>query len=134
MATQNYHTSFVSSEGCVPTSLCSSCTVRNNSKSSLSTSLRPQNLPCAIGTSTKPSSSSGFTKSTSPQPVGKISKGLACGAKLPASSSTAATVVSKPDFEFQLFTSPDCANTVYENNNRTWFFFSISGYYVIGLL
>ncbi|KAA0196631.1 hypothetical protein HAZT_HAZT002456, partial [Hyalella azteca] len=33
----------------------------------------------------------------------------------------------KPDHEFQLYTAPDCANTAYENTNRTWFFFSISG-------
>jgi len=32
-----------------------------------------------------------------------------------------------PDYEFNLFTSPDAAGTQYENGNRTWFYFSIRG-------
>uniref|UniRef100_A0A336LX69 CSON004345 protein n=1 Tax=Culicoides sonorensis TaxID=179676 RepID=A0A336LX69_CULSO len=31
------------------------------------------------------------------------------------------------DIEFNLWTKPDCAGTPYENSNRTWFFFSVSG-------
>lgn len=31
------------------------------------------------------------------------------------------------DIEFNLWTKPDCAGTPYENSNRTWFFFSITG-------
>lgn len=43
------------------------------------------------------------------------------------SCTLASTANPKPDYEFHLHTSPDCANTEYENNNRTWFYFSISG-------
>ncbi|GLG96635.1 uncharacterized protein GBIM_03561 [Gryllus bimaculatus] len=32
-----------------------------------------------------------------------------------------------PDFEFNLWTAPDCAGTEYENGNRTWFYFGIRG-------
>ena len=32
-----------------------------------------------------------------------------------------------PDFEYNLWTSPDCAGTSYENSNRTWFYFGVKG-------
>ncbi|XP_064104893.1 cytosolic carboxypeptidase-like protein 5 [Macrobrachium nipponense] len=31
------------------------------------------------------------------------------------------------NYEFNLWTQPDCAGTEFENNNRTWFFFGIKG-------
>lgn len=31
------------------------------------------------------------------------------------------------NYEFNLWTRPDCADSQYENNNRTWFFFGIKG-------
>ena len=33
----------------------------------------------------------------------------------------------KNDSEFNLWTLPDCANTPYENGNRTWFYFGVQG-------
>ncbi|XP_073529725.1 cytosolic carboxypeptidase-like protein 5 isoform X1 [Phyllobates terribilis] len=32
-----------------------------------------------------------------------------------------------PDYEFNVWTRPDCAETEYENGNRSWFFFSVRG-------
>jgi hypothetical protein len=32
-----------------------------------------------------------------------------------------------PDFEYNLWTSPDCSGTSYENSNRTWFYFGVKG-------
>ncbi|XP_065338340.1 cytosolic carboxypeptidase-like protein 5 isoform X1 [Cloeon dipterum] len=32
-----------------------------------------------------------------------------------------------PDFEFNLWTKPDCGHTEFENANRTWFYFGIKG-------
>ncbi|EAT47473.1 AAEL001406-PA, partial [Aedes aegypti] len=32
-----------------------------------------------------------------------------------------------PDVEFNLWTRPDCAGTPYENQNRTWFYFAVTG-------
>ncbi|XP_062429332.1 cytosolic carboxypeptidase-like protein 5 isoform X2 [Rhea pennata] len=40
----------------------------------------------------------------------------ACGAALPAA-----------DYEFNVWTRPDCAHTEYENGNRSWFYFSVRG-------
>uniref|UniRef100_A0A8C5J0B0 Cytosolic carboxypeptidase-like protein 5 n=1 Tax=Junco hyemalis TaxID=40217 RepID=A0A8C5J0B0_JUNHY len=31
------------------------------------------------------------------------------------------------DYEFNVWTRPDCAHTEYENGNRSWFYFSVSG-------
>ena len=31
------------------------------------------------------------------------------------------------DFAFKLWTKPDCAQTEYENGNRTWFYFGVKG-------
>nr|XP_018672540.1 cytosolic carboxypeptidase-like protein 5 isoform X1 [Ciona intestinalis] len=33
-----------------------------------------------------------------------------------------------PDYEFNIWTKPDCAGTAYENGNRSWFYFGIRGY------
>ena len=35
--------------------------------------------------------------------------------------------VEKVDFDFQLWTKPDCLGTEFENGNRTWFFFGVKG-------
>ncbi|KAG9468604.1 hypothetical protein GDO78_022363, partial [Eleutherodactylus coqui] len=32
-----------------------------------------------------------------------------------------------PDYEFNIWTKPDCADTEYENGNRSWFYFSVRG-------
>ncbi|XP_047244787.1 cytosolic carboxypeptidase-like protein 5 isoform X3 [Girardinichthys multiradiatus] len=32
-----------------------------------------------------------------------------------------------PDYEFNMWTQPDCAGTEYENGNRSWFYFSVRG-------
>ena len=32
-----------------------------------------------------------------------------------------------PDYEFELWTAPDCSGTEFENGNRTWFFFGLKG-------
>ncbi|XP_044145947.1 LOW QUALITY PROTEIN: cytosolic carboxypeptidase-like protein 5 [Bufo gargarizans] len=32
-----------------------------------------------------------------------------------------------PDYEFNVWTKPDCADTEYENGNRSWFYFSVRG-------
>ena len=48
---------------------------------------------------------------------------------------TAASNQPAPDplpvnYEYNLWTQPDCAGTEFENNNRTWFFFGIKGTFV----
>ncbi|XP_041105717.1 cytosolic carboxypeptidase-like protein 5 isoform X2 [Polyodon spathula] len=35
--------------------------------------------------------------------------------------------VSAPDYEFNIWTKPDCAETQFENGNRSWFYFSVRG-------
>lgn len=37
----------------------------------------------------------------------------------------------KGENEFNLWTSPDCANTPFENGNRTWFYFRVQGEFYI---
>ena len=32
-----------------------------------------------------------------------------------------------PDLEYNLWTSPDCSGTTYENSNRSWFYFGVKG-------
>nr|CAD7430057.1 unnamed protein product [Timema monikensis] len=32
-----------------------------------------------------------------------------------------------PDFEFNIWTKPDCAGTEFQNNNSTWFYFGVKG-------
>lgn len=34
-------------------------------------------------------------------------------------------IAETPDYEFNLWTRPDCAGTEFENGNRTWFYFGI---------
>ncbi|KAF7259448.1 hypothetical protein EG68_03184 [Paragonimus skrjabini miyazakii] len=34
----------------------------------------------------------------------------------------------KVDYDFKVWTRPDCAGTLFENGNRTWFHFSVRGY------
>ncbi|XP_005400505.1 PREDICTED: cytosolic carboxypeptidase-like protein 5 isoform X1 [Chinchilla lanigera] len=36
-------------------------------------------------------------------------------------------VTSFPDYEFNVWTRPDCAETEFENGNRSWFYFSVRG-------
>ncbi|PFX32918.1 cytosolic carboxypeptidase-like protein 5 isoform X1 [Stylophora pistillata] len=36
-------------------------------------------------------------------------------------------VVINPDFDYNVWTAPDCAGTEFENLNRTWFYFGIKG-------
>ncbi|XP_024620232.1 cytosolic carboxypeptidase-like protein 5 isoform X2 [Neophocaena asiaeorientalis asiaeorientalis] len=43
-----------------------------------------------------------------------------------ASASTSSTA-SSPDYEFNVWTRPDCAETEFENGNRSWFYFSVRG-------
>ncbi|KAF4114998.1 hypothetical protein G5714_005221 [Onychostoma macrolepis] len=33
----------------------------------------------------------------------------------------------QPDYEFNVWTRPDCASTEFENGNRSWFYFSVRG-------
>ena len=35
------------------------------------------------------------------------------------------SVAETPDYEFNLWTRPDCAGTEFENGNRTWFYFGV---------
>lgn len=44
-----------------------------------------------------------------------------------SSRPTNASVQIKPDYEFNVWTKPDCANTEFENGNRSWFYFSVRG-------
>nr|KAF6428883.1 ATP/GTP binding protein like 5 [Molossus molossus] len=45
------------------------------------------------------------------------------GVALAPTGSTA----SSPDYEFNVWTRPDCAETEFENGNRSWFYFSVRG-------
>ena len=35
--------------------------------------------------------------------------------------------IDPPEFEFRLWTRPDCQDTEFENGNRTWFYFGLEG-------
>eukprot|EP00071_Canis_lupus_P026709 XP_022260266.1 cytosolic carboxypeptidase-like protein 5 isoform X7 [Canis lupus familiaris] len=48
--------------------------------------------------------------------------GAGGGASAPISS-----IASSPDYEFNVWTRPDCAETEFENGNRSWFYFSVRG-------
>ncbi|KAM4867729.1 cytosolic carboxypeptidase-like protein 5 isoform 1-T1 [Thomomys bottae] len=37
------------------------------------------------------------------------------------------SITSSPDYEFNVWTRPDCAETEFENGNRSWFYFSVRG-------
>ncbi|XP_074156242.1 cytosolic carboxypeptidase-like protein 5 isoform X2 [Sminthopsis crassicaudata] len=43
------------------------------------------------------------------------------------SAPTTGGVSSTSDYEFNVWTRPDCAETEYENGNRSWFYFSVRG-------
>ncbi|XP_056669141.1 cytosolic carboxypeptidase-like protein 5 isoform X6 [Monodelphis domestica] len=43
------------------------------------------------------------------------------------SAPTTSGVSSTSDYEFNVWTRPDCAETEYENGNRSWFYFSVRG-------
>ncbi|XP_049640857.1 cytosolic carboxypeptidase-like protein 5 [Suncus etruscus] len=45
----------------------------------------------------------------------------------PGGMAAPAGSVSSPDYEFNVWTRPDCAETEYENGNRSWFYFSVRG-------
>ncbi|XP_054978610.1 cytosolic carboxypeptidase-like protein 5 isoform X4 [Sorex araneus] len=53
--------------------------------------------------------------------VSSDGEGAAGGVAAPASS------LSSPDYEFNVWTRPDCAETEFENGNRSWFYFSVRG-------
>ncbi|XP_075000823.1 cytosolic carboxypeptidase-like protein 5 isoform X7 [Calonectris borealis] len=42
-------------------------------------------------------------------------------------SPAACTALPAADYEFNVWTRPDCAQTEYENGNRSWFYFSVRG-------
>ncbi|XP_039743526.1 cytosolic carboxypeptidase-like protein 5 isoform X4 [Pteropus medius] len=54
--------------------------------------------------------------------VSSDGEGAAGGASAPTNSTA-----SSPDYEFNVWTGPDCAETEYENGNRSWFYFSVRG-------
>nr|CAB3220554.1 cytosolic carboxypeptidase-like protein 5 [Phallusia mammillata] len=43
-------------------------------------------------------------------------------------SNTLYGCIITPDYEFNVWTKPDCAGTPFENGNRSWFYFGIRGY------
>ncbi|XP_054332080.1 cytosolic carboxypeptidase-like protein 5 isoform X1 [Pongo pygmaeus] len=49
-------------------------------------------------------------------------EGVGCGA-----SALTSSIASSPDYEFNVWTRPDCAETEFENGNRSWFYFSVRG-------
>ncbi|XP_061066726.1 cytosolic carboxypeptidase-like protein 5 isoform X2 [Eubalaena glacialis] len=42
-------------------------------------------------------------------------------------SASTSSIASSPDYEFNVWTRPDCAETEFENGNRSWFYFSVRG-------
>ncbi|XP_073071545.1 cytosolic carboxypeptidase-like protein 5 isoform X5 [Manis javanica] len=56
------------------------------------------------------------------EPVSNEGEGVLSGASAPISS-----IASSPDYEFNVWTRPDCAETEFENGNRSWFYFSVRG-------
>ncbi|XP_016358843.1 cytosolic carboxypeptidase-like protein 5 isoform X1 [Sinocyclocheilus anshuiensis] len=42
-------------------------------------------------------------------------------------SEPSASAQLQPDYEFNVWTKPDCASTEFENGNRSWFYFSVRG-------
>ncbi|XP_040919761.1 cytosolic carboxypeptidase-like protein 5 isoform X2 [Toxotes jaculatrix] len=60
--------------------------------------------------------------------VEKVEKGSSSPSSDTASSGSApsgSTLI--PDYEFNVWTQPDCAGTEHENGNRSWFYFSVRG-------
>ncbi|XP_008582222.1 PREDICTED: cytosolic carboxypeptidase-like protein 5 [Galeopterus variegatus] len=54
--------------------------------------------------------------------VSSDGEGGGSGASAPTSG-----IASSPDYEFNVWTRPDCAETEFENGNRSWFYFSVRG-------
>ncbi|KAM8726173.1 cytosolic carboxypeptidase-like protein 5 isoform 3-T4 [Acanthopagrus schlegelii] len=60
--------------------------------------------------------------------VEKVEKGSSSPATDVASSGTGLSGSSlSPDYEFNVWTQPDCGGTEHENGNRSWFYFSVRG-------
>ncbi|KAL2773691.1 cytosolic carboxypeptidase-like protein 5 isoform 1 [Daubentonia madagascariensis] len=54
--------------------------------------------------------------------VSSDGEGVGGGASAPTGG-----IASSPDYEFNVWTRPDCAETEFENGNRSWFYFSVRG-------
>uniref|UniRef100_A0A8C5L2C2 Cytosolic carboxypeptidase-like protein 5 n=1 Tax=Jaculus jaculus TaxID=51337 RepID=A0A8C5L2C2_JACJA len=54
--------------------------------------------------------------------VSSDGEGLGGGASAPTGA-----IAASPDYEFNVWTRPDCAETEFENGNRSWFYFSVRG-------
>ncbi|XP_018553441.1 cytosolic carboxypeptidase-like protein 5 isoform X1 [Lates calcarifer] len=60
--------------------------------------------------------------------VEKVEKGSSSPSSDTASSGSASSGSTlTPDYEFNVWTQPDCAGTEHENGNRSWFYFSVRG-------
>ncbi|XP_022050858.2 cytosolic carboxypeptidase-like protein 5 isoform X1 [Acanthochromis polyacanthus] len=60
--------------------------------------------------------------------VEKVEKGSSSPPSDTASSGSSSSGSNlSPDYEFNVWTQPDCAGTEYENGNRSWFYFSMRG-------
>lgn len=62
-----------------------------------------------------------------PAELQQPSSAAAAASALHHPSSAAATAALFVEAEFNLWTRPDCAGTPYENQNRTWFYFAVTG-------
>nr|XP_046228458.1 cytosolic carboxypeptidase-like protein 5 isoform X2 [Scatophagus argus] len=60
--------------------------------------------------------------------VEKVEKGSSCPTSdtAPGGSGPSGSNLS-PDYEFNVWTQPDCGGTEHENGNRSWFYFSVRG-------
>ncbi|XP_071385968.1 cytosolic carboxypeptidase-like protein 5 [Centroberyx affinis] len=60
--------------------------------------------------------------------VEKVERGNSCPpADTPSTGSAPSGPNLTPDYEFNVWTQPDCAGTEQENGNRSWFYFSVRG-------
>uniref|UniRef100_A0A672IR14 Cytosolic carboxypeptidase-like protein 5 n=1 Tax=Salarias fasciatus TaxID=181472 RepID=A0A672IR14_SALFA len=60
--------------------------------------------------------------------VEKVDKGNSSPTSDTASSGSSSSGSNlSPDYEFNVWTQPDCASTEHENGNRSWFYFSVRG-------
>ncbi|KAF6732233.1 Cytosolic carboxypeptidase-like protein 5 [Oryzias melastigma] len=60
--------------------------------------------------------------------VEKVEKGnLSPASDTASSGSSSSGSHLAPDYEFNVWTQPDCAGTEHENGNRSWFYFSVKG-------
>ncbi|XP_076861576.1 cytosolic carboxypeptidase-like protein 5 isoform X2 [Brachyhypopomus gauderio] len=55
--------------------------------------------------------------------LGRVERVEGCGEGAGAASSS----LSHADYEFNVWTKPDCVDTEFENGNRSWFYFSVRG-------